>query len=117
MVDEIFPNCTKLPDILSFTETALGEYKHAPDIPGYEFEHSDSMSKNGGVGLYISDKLGHSLRPDLSIDFKGSEDLWVDITIKANSQENNTQRSSKFVVGVVYRHPTQNYKTFCKKTL
>ena len=115
LVDEIFPSCTKLPDILSFTETKLNEYKQASEIPGYKFERSDdSVTKSGGVGVYISNHLDYSLRSDLSMNLGTCEDLWIDIR-QGGSNKKSGKRCSNIVVGVIYRHPTQNCTKFCDK--
>ena len=41
------------------------------------------------------------------------EDLWIDI--KQGADKKSGEKGSNFVVGVVYRHPTQNYTKFCDK--
>ena len=49
----------KLPHIIAITETKLAKNQIVVniDIEGYNFIHSDSSSKTGGVGLYIKDSL------------------------------------------------------------
>ena len=79
LVDEIFQNCTKLPDIFAFTETKLNEEKEHPLMGSYTFEGKNSTSNCGGVGLYISNALEYSQRPDLSLLSESCEDLWIQI--------------------------------------
>ena len=110
--DEIFQNCSVLPDIFAFTETKLDEDKSIPEIKGYKFESLDSVTSCGGVGMYISEQLNYTLRPDLSLKSKQSEDLSIDISAKSNK---SAKGDGKLVVGVIYRHPRQNYSVFCDK--
>ena len=112
-VRDIFQNCSVLPDILAFTETKLDEGKHVPEFKNYTFENIDSLTSCGGVGLYISNHLKYTLRPDLSLKCKQSEDIWVDIASKSNSETAND--GGNLIVGVIYRHPKQNYSKFCDK--
>ena len=54
----------KSPDIIAITETKLAKNKIVVniDIEGYNFIHSDSSSRAGGVGLYIKDSLTFILK-------------------------------------------------------
>ena len=49
--DEIFQNCSVLPDIFAFTETKLDDVKSIPEIKGYKFESLDSVTSGGGVRM------------------------------------------------------------------
>ena len=101
----MFPNCKELPDILAFSETWLTENKCAPDKEGFKFEHADSKTQEaGGVGVYISSELDYSIRNDLNLETKFVEDIWLDVT---------RRDKTKFVVGVIYRHPDHQFGTFC----
>ena len=46
--DEIFQNCSVLPDIFAFTETKLDEDKSIPEIKGYKFERLRLCNKLWG---------------------------------------------------------------------
>lgn len=96
------------PDIIALAETKLTEKVNLNanvDIDGYCFEHRKSKTHFGGVGLYISNQIDYSLREDLDLTEKGcdSESLFIDI---------NTRSKKKHVIGIVYRHPQQNFKNF-----
>ena len=118
--NEIFHNCSEFPDVLAFTETKLNEGKNIPELQGYNFESLDSLTSCGGVGMYISEKLNYTLRPDLSIKSEHSEDLWIDVVTENQKNKSDkpsgkvTKTKNKFVVGAIYRHPKQNYTAFCK---
>ena len=112
-INEIFSNSSKLPDILAFSETKLNETKNYPDMRGFSFESKDSLTNCGGVGMYISDSLEYTLRPDLCLETDSCEDLWVQLN--GNENISHGKVKNKLVVGVIYRHPRQNYKKFCEK--
>ncbi len=112
LIHEIFQKCSKLPDIFAFTETKLNDDKDPPPMAGYSFESKNSPSSCGGVGLYLSNLLDYTLRPDLSLQSESCEDLWVQLNIKNSSSQS---QNKKFVVGVIYRHPKQKFKDFCEK--
>ena len=52
LVEEIFQNCKNFTDILSLTETRLNEKSALPSLHGYSFEHVDSTTECGGVGVF-----------------------------------------------------------------
>ena len=79
LVEETFANCTKLPEILAFSETKLNQNSPIPSLEGYSFERKDSPSVCGGVGVYVSNRINYSIRNDLDLDTDGCEDLWLEI--------------------------------------
>ena len=66
------------------------------DIPGYNFFKTQSLTQNGGVGLYIKDSLTSSPRTDLDSCTNDFETIWVEI-------ENKNDKN--FLICCVYRHP------------
>ena len=62
---------------------------------GYNFIHSDSQTRAGGVGFYIKSSLTYTLRRDIDLNLKAVENMWIQI-------ETNTK---PITIGVVYRHP------------
>ena len=117
LVEEIFQKCGNLPSILAFTETKLNDSSAIPRLGGYIFEHVDSPTDCGGVGVYLSDELNYSIRNDLSLNIKGCEDLWIEITVKNNDRNSPKKALEKFVIGTIYRHPGSKYIKFCEKLL
>ena len=115
LVDEIFQNCTKKPDIMAFGETRLHGNDKAPLQEGYhEFEHVDSTTDLGGVGFYISEEIEYTIRADLSMGMDRIEDLWVELTIDKECNPNLKSSPEKYVIGNIYRHPGSQYKLFCE---
>ena len=68
------------------------------DLPLYKFIHVDSTTAAGGVAMYVSNKLQFEVCPNQHL-LNSAKCLWLEFF------ENNTK--SKFIVGVVYRHPDQ----------
>ena len=86
-------------DIFCLTETRLkSEALINIDLPLYKFNYVDSTTAAGGVAIYVSNKLQFEVCPNQHV-LNSSECLWLELS------ENNSK--SKFIVGVVYRHPDQ----------
>lgn len=107
--EEIFMECTEMPDILAFSETKLNQNSTIPGWEGYSFEHVDSLTDFGGVGIFIKNEIDYNVRDDLSINSTRCEDLWIEFKIKSAGCS-----LEKFVVGIIYRHPNQKYNSFCE---
>ena len=115
LVEEIFLNCDKLPNILAVTETRSIKDSYLPPIKGYSYEYENSictLNGVGGVGLYISNEIEYTVRKDLSLDYEACESLWLDITPKSDNSTASKKTKENFVVGVVYRHPRDDYTEF-----
>ena len=114
LVDEIFQDCNKKPQIMAFSETRLHENDKAPSLEGYhEFKRTDSATDRGGVGFYVSEEIDFSVRTDLSMDMDRVEDLWIELEIDKKCYHKENSHSEKYVIGNVYRHPGSQYKLFC----
>ena len=89
------------PDIICLTETRL---KNEPliniELPHHKFVHVDTTTAAGGVAIYISDKLQYEPSP-IQYKLSSSECLWLEVS--------EISQKSKFIVGVVYRHPVQTH--------
>ena len=69
-------------------------------LPHYKFIHENvTNSAAGGVAIYVSNRYRCQLCLD-QYQLNSSECLWLEVSENVNSQ-------SKFIVGVVYRHPVQ----------
>ena len=69
------------PDIIAISETKLNERSNLAQIqlPGYNFSHTDSLTRTGGVGIYANSKIRCSVKAEL---MKGSiecEDIWIEV--------------------------------------
>ena len=100
--DELYQFVSELslkPLIICITKTKL---KGIPDVnislPGYAFIHENSSTNAGGVGIYISKKLGFA--KIFNGILPGSESLWIKVKFP-NSIFSH-------LIGTVYRHPTKN---------
>ena len=86
------------PEILAISETKLqDENIYNISIPGYVFLNTNSPTRAGGVGLYISKELTFIRRRDLEITGDGIESCLVEFT---REKENN------IVIACIYRHPS-----------
>jgi len=72
-------------------------------IPGYTFLHKNSMTKAGGVGMYISDSFQFK-ELQFNFSFSGCESLWFRLTCPNSKID--------YVVSTVYRHPSTNTTEF-----
>jgi len=71
----------------------------------YTFIHKPSSTRAGGVDLYIQNCLNSRVCHDICMLSSNCESLWV--KMKTNS--------SKFIyLGVIYRHPNQQFDDFEK---
>ena len=66
-------------------------------FPNYSFVHADSLTKAGGVGIYVSSKFQFEVDPTLEIKTNGCENSWSNIL--------DDKARYKFTIGAIYRHP------------
>ena len=101
---ELISHFHKCPSIISISETWLLETKYfTHTLPGYNFIHSKSFSKCGGVAMFISNKLSYNVTEDYNLNINGCEDLWVKVTLP---------NKSVITIGNVYRHPNYKFDQF-----
>ena len=111
LIDEIFLDCEKKPDILAFSETRLHENDDSPCQKGYhELERDDSPTEKGGVGFYVSENIEYSVRKDLALEMDRVENLWIEVHISSKNKA-----PVKYVIGNIYRHPGSQYTHFCEQ--
>ena len=76
---------------------------HFPNtITGYNFLHSDSEKKSGGVGIYIDSSISHQIQTDMPNARNDSESLWIEINL----------HKKPCIIGVIYRHPGYDISAF-----
>jgi len=63
------------------------------------FLNNNSLTRSGGVGIYISQELNFIRRRDLEITSDGMESCWVEIM---------RQKEKNIVIGCIYRHPAND---------
>jgi len=71
------------PKIIAVTESKIKKKENitfSPNIMGYNFLHSDSVTNAGGVGVYIYDNTSYRLRTDIPNSLDSFESLWIEVT-------------------------------------
>ena len=102
-----------MPDVLGISETRIDDDSYLVEVEGYEFESCESPTAAGGVGIYIRKNLQYDVRDDLSLDDEKCEDKWVEIHLgNPNKHQKDTE---KIVIGIIYRHPGNNFTSFQEK--
>ena len=95
---ELIESLQILPHVVRITETRI---KNQPlsnlDLPNYSFVQVNSTTNAGGAAVYISDNLKYKVCEN-QYQLCNSEAVWVNIT---------DQSDTSFVIGVIYRHPSQ----------
>ena len=112
-VEDLFSDCERMPDIIGISEMRIDGDSYLVDLPGYKFKSCDSPTAAGGVGIYIRENLNFDVRDDLNLDIDKCEDKWVEISVDIPNHQK--KGSEKIVIGIVYRHPGNNYKLFKEK--
>ena len=74
-------------------------------LPGYNIEHTDTESANGGTLLYISKSINYINRQDLNLyKTKELEMTFIEIILP--------KKKRNLVVGTIYRHPCMDVDEF-----
>ena len=94
--------------IIGFSETWIQD--HSTDrysIKGYRGEHNYRKSRSGGgVALYIQDNWEYTVRKDLCQMKPNIESLFIEV------DKNYTGKDKNIIIGVIYRPPDTDIKTF-----
>jgi len=69
-----------------------------------KFVHVD-IDKNAGVGLYVKEHIEFLVLNSVNIENEDCENLWLELKLN----------QKKYAVGLVYTHPTPNFKAFLEK--
>ena len=112
-LEDVFQNCTTMPDIIGVTETRTKDDSYLINLEGYAAEFCYSPTEAGGVGIYIRKTIQYNVRDDLNLEVENCEDKWVEIVVDNSKKRHKGTKS--IVIGVVYRHPVSNYKYFQEK--
>ena len=104
-VEELFRECTRMPDIIGVSETKYKIEKDIINLEDYKFEGCPTQTA-GGAGIYICNDYSYNIRNDLCLKGDYCEDKWVEMNFKESRGKQNTKAKGKtLVVGIVYRHP------------
>ena len=88
----------KPPHVVAVSETKINKkdgLSFPNTITGYNFLHSDSEKKSGGVGSYIDSSISYQIQTDIPNALNDSESLWIEINL----------HKKPCIIGVIYRHP------------
>ena len=55
------------------------------DIAGYNFIHTDSLTKGGGIGFYIKNSLSYTVKSEYDLNLNFVENIWIQIDTDKNS--------------------------------
>ena len=117
-VEEIFTDCKNYPSIIAISETGLDgdiDSEHV-SLDGYhKIERSDSLISKGGVGIYVADQLDYESRDDLKLKAENCEDIWLEIQARPHEKQERKIKDKPFVVGEIYHHPDQPFRSFSYK--
>ena len=112
-LEELFLDCSKLPDIMGVTETRLkksGTSKRT-HIDGYVFISCPTPTEAGGAGIYVSKSLDYTERNDIAIQLNGTEEVWIELKTNIRSSD----QFNHIVIGIIYRHPSSRTIEFKNK--
>ena len=73
------------------------------DIAGYHLFYCNSKTTAGGSAIYVTDNVKCQQLSQIKIKTSGCEDVWVEI---------NLGKKKSLVMGLVYRHPHNDNKSF-----
>ena len=104
-IEELLNEVSKPLDIMCITETKLQKVTsnlNNVKLKNYEFTPEFSATNAGGVGIYVHESIVFKKRPELIFHLERCENLWIELL----------NQNKKIVIGVVYRHPSDNYQCF-----
>ena len=94
-------------DLIGISETWIPEGNDLIQMENYKFLcNGRKYRKGGGIGIYLKEAFNYKLRKDLSIF---DEDIMESLFIELVSEEN-----TNIIVGVIYRAPDSDVKSFLK---
>ena len=90
------------------SESRVKEYNiDSQNINGYKSEHVFRPNRDGGgVSLFIKDNLDYFVRQDLHLNNRNIESLFIEVS------KCSIDKSQDAIVGVLYRPPDTNIRTF-----
>ena len=93
--------------IVALSETWLKSYNESLySLNDYQSEHNIRTNKGGGgVSIFIKNGIEYCERPDLKIQDKNLETLFIEI------QKGQLGNESSIIIGVIYRPPDTNVDT------
>jgi len=113
-VEELINTLQHMPDIIAISETKLNLKSNIAliQLPGYTFEHVDSTSNAGGVGVFVKSSISYHVNSELHFSMVDCENLWLEIEIP---KFDKSKRNNKSIIGIIYKHPHCNLDNFMNK--
>ena len=93
-------------DIVAISETSENNdhsFIQNVEIEGYKLFSTPTLSRKGGVAIYVRKDFNYHERTDLNIQTKDFESIWIEI---------KNEKSKNIVCGCVYRHPRYHQTDF-----
>ena len=110
-MEEFLLQLPNLPHIIAITETKLNSSNlDQAELENYRFEHVDSASNAGGVGVYIRNDLKYLSKSDIAVNSEDCENIFIEIINKPRKK-----RQKNILIGLVYRHPKVSFTSFQNK--
>lgn len=101
------------PSIICVSETKLRSNPATDiDIPGYNFFHCPSQTKAGGVAMYVKAELDFLPQSTDMLSGPLIESCWGKLSWNNHCKK---KKSNNIVIGVIYRHPSQETDVFIDK--
>ena len=73
------------------------------ELPDYKLFRNDSLTRAGGVAVYVADTLNAEIISSLYLDITGCKNIW------------SKMNCLNIVFGVIYRQPSNNTKLFLEQ--
>ena len=110
-IEDFLLQLPNLPHIIAVTETKLNSSNlDQAELENYHFEHIDSASNAGGVGVYIRNGLKYLLKSDIVVNSEDCENIFIEIINKPSKK-----RQKNILIGIIYRHPKVSFTSFQNK--
>ena len=77
ILEELVVSMQITPDIIAVSETKLNDRNNLVQIqlPGYNFSHTDFLTRAGGVGIYVNSKIRYRVKAKLMTGSIDCEDI------------------------------------------
>ena len=90
-IEDFLLQLHNLPHIIAITETKLNSSNlDQAELENYHFEHIDSVSNAGGVGMYIRNDLKYLLKSDIVVNSEDCENIFIEMINKRKNDKKYT---------------------------
>ena len=86
-IEDFLLQLLNLPHIIAITETKLNSSNlDKAELENYQYEHIDSASNAGGVGVYIRNDLKYLLKSDIVVNSEDCKFIFINIINKPSKK-------------------------------